>query len=219
MNYINWTKRRKLKGRIAEHIQDIIDDTEFISCHSEAQYDSDILDSSTLTQVTASRNESEILSQVTDDANSVEPSTHSEVHIESNVIDFDLHSSSDNSAGESDYELDDVAGKQIISDIAEWAKTFQIPMSALSSLQNVLIPYFPSMPKDPRTLLRTQTSYTVKHMAGGQYHYFGIEENIKNRFSSHPEFTSVTETPLKLQKSILTVSPFLEAVVRSSGPF
>ena len=64
----------------------------------------------------------------------------------------------------------------------------QIPLSSLSPLLAILWPYFPTLPKDHRTLLCTKTKYVIKELAGGSYYHFGIESSILSRFVEHPEF-------------------------------
>lgn len=36
----------------------------------------------------------------------------------------------------------------------------------------------PDLPKDPRTLLRTETAYDIKKKCGGEFYYFGIEKSV-----------------------------------------
>ena len=81
---------------------------------------------------------------------------------------------------------DDIS--DVLTCIKEWAVECQIPMSSLSSLLQILRPYFPTLPKDPRTLLRTKTKYDIVELGGGLYYHFGIESGILSRFVVHPEF-------------------------------
>lgn len=43
---------------------------------------------------------------------------------------------------------------------------------------------FPTLPKDPRTLLHTQLTYDVSDLEGGQYYHSGILSNLSQRTES-----------------------------------
>ena len=52
----------------------------------------------------------------------------------------------------------------VLTCIKEWVVECQTPMSSLSSFLEIMRPYFPTLPKDPRTLFRTKTMYdTVRY--------------------------------------------------------
>ena len=73
---------------------------------------------------------------------------------------------------------DDENDTPIDSAIAEWATKYQISIVALSSLLLILRLYKLNVPKDPRTLLKTPLNYSVEHVAGGDYFYYGIKKGI-----------------------------------------
>jgi len=50
--------------------------------------------------------------------------------------------------------------------LAEWAVSNNVSTSALRSLLNILKPFHPELPRDPRTLLQTPTNYIVRNIAG-----------------------------------------------------
>lgn len=60
------------------------------------------------------------------------------------------------------------------SSLEGWAIEFGISLIALSALLSILKIYHPSLPKDGRTLLKTNASYTISSIAGGMFHYCGI---------------------------------------------
>ena len=73
---------------------------------------------------------------------------------------------------------DDENDMPIGNAIAEWATKYQISIVALSSLLLILRLYKLNVPKDPRTLLKTPSNYSVEHVAGGDYFYYGIKKGI-----------------------------------------
>ena len=81
--------------------------------------------------------------------------------------------SESNGDSESDVEHEE---KPFSQQLGEWTTTFLhvIPNIALLYLLTLLRQYFPTLPKDHRTLLHTQVSYDVSALAGGQYYHFGI---------------------------------------------
>ncbi|XP_076342244.1 uncharacterized protein LOC143242660 [Tachypleus tridentatus] len=66
----------------------------------------------------------------------------------------------------------------LADEIGSWAVKHKITHRALGDLLHILCKKNPSLPKDPRTLLKTSTSITVKPIAGGLYHHFGISKGI-----------------------------------------
>lgn len=63
--------------------------------------------------------------------------------------------------------------------ICNWALKFGISLVALTALLSILQFYHPDLPKDARTILKTNSRYTIQKKIGGQYHYFGILSSIK----------------------------------------
>ncbi len=64
------------------------------------------------------------------------------------------------------------------SSLADWAIEFGISLIALSALLSILKIYHPSLPKDRRTLLKTNASFKISSVAGGMFHYRGILNSI-----------------------------------------
>ena len=67
--------------------------------------------------------------------------------------------------------------------LAEWAVHENVSTSAVRSLLTMLKPILPELPLDPRTLLKTPTSYKLKNVTGssgipGCYYHFGISSGI-----------------------------------------
>ncbi|XP_076313124.1 uncharacterized protein LOC143226245 [Tachypleus tridentatus] len=80
----------------------------------------------------------------------------------------DDHNDDEGSDGEPD----------LADEIGSWAAKHKITHRAPGDLLHILCKKYPSLPKDPRTLLKTSTSITVKPIAGGLYHHFGISKGI-----------------------------------------
>jgi hypothetical protein len=82
----------------------------------------------------------------------------------------------DSSDSDSDTDLSDT----ISHELATWAVTYHIPLTATGALLAILKPHIQSLPKDPRTLLKTPTHYSVKKMCGGEYSYLGLAKGLSH---------------------------------------
>ncbi|XP_065663166.1 uncharacterized protein LOC136085734 [Hydra vulgaris] len=60
-----------------------------------------------------------------------------------------------------------------------WAASFSIFIVASSSLLSILRISHPSLPKDPRTLLKTPHASNVRAVEGGFYFHFGIVNSLQ----------------------------------------
>lgn len=85
--------------------------------------------------------------------------------------------------------------------ISNWAIQFGISLVALTALLGIVRICHPDLPKDARTILRTQTKYSILERAGGQYHYFGILASLRNTLSKYMH-TLVENFTLKLKINI-----------------
>lgn len=77
-----------------------------------------------------------------------------------------------------DTEVDEC---EIQSQITVWANKNAISLNALSELFKILKKYHPQLPSDPRTLLKTQTQYTLKEICSGLYNHFGVGCHVKEK--------------------------------------
>lgn len=90
------------------------------------------------------------------------------------------------SDGESDDDGDNPAHGIPVSlrvQLAEWASKYKLSHAALRSLLAILICFLPGLlPKDHRKLLQTGSvaRCDIKNLAGGQYHYFGIQKQLSS---------------------------------------
>ncbi len=81
--------------------------------------------------------------------------------------------------------------ESLLGSLADWAVRFWVSLVALSALLSILRIYFPFLPQDGRSLLKTKTDYKMEMLAGGAFHYFGIVNSVQKKFtrllSSFPE--------------------------------
>ena len=87
---------------------------------------------------------------------------------------YEENEEKENESPASDDENDTPIGNAI----AEWVTKYQISIVALSSLSLIFRLYKLNLPKDPRTLLKTPLYYSVEHVTGGDYFYYGIKKGI-----------------------------------------
>jgi len=74
-------------------------------------------------------------------------------------------------------------GEELQEKLVNWKeKNPSVTHSAFSDLLKTLQPYFVTLPKDARTLLKTpssiQTSENIQKFSGGEYYHFGIKDGI-----------------------------------------
>ena len=191
-----WTQRRRIRENVVQHINSIIGEN-----YPLEEQDSDstsVSDSVSETQQhdchdTNEGSNSDETIQIAPQPVACEENFRPNSPLEVNdfqdieVAEPYILSSDNDTDSENDAESRHDDGN-IFASIKEWAVECQIPLSSLSPLLAILRPYFPTLPKDPRTLLRTKTKYEIKELAGGSYYHFGIESSILSRFVEHPEF-------------------------------
>lgn len=103
------------------------------------------------------------------------------------VLSTDHDSNSDSKESVDNLEGDNLLAQSNLSiedKLKYWAKQFNIPHIATTSLLHILKPHFPSLPLDSRTLLVTPRSINVIDCSGGSFAYFGLEKNIIQKASS-----------------------------------
>ena len=107
-------------------------------------------------------------------------------HIWSDFEDLNSLSFISDCENESDSESDGDTCTSLESDLQKWASGFQISHSALQSLLSVLRVHHPTLPKDPRTLLKTTTTYNVVGIDGGSYYHFGLASSLLHLVKNIP---------------------------------
>jgi hypothetical protein len=63
--------------------------------------------------------------------------------------------------------------------LAKWSVECNVTHSAVGALLKILKPYHPSLPLDPRILLKTSSNYNIKQIEGGEYCHIGIERGLQ----------------------------------------
>ena len=84
--------------------------------------------------------------------------------------------------------------------LTDWSIRNKIANNAVSELLSICQPLYPDLPKDARTLLRTQRKVDTTQVAGGDYYYFGLQYWLKILLKQH-EHAHVTQQ-LTLQINI-----------------
>ncbi|XP_058631559.1 uncharacterized protein LOC131540562 [Onychostoma macrolepis] len=116
------------------------------------------------------------------DCTNEEHSVENEVVTSSFVLPPICRSESDGeSESASDEDSLDIT-KDLAGCLRDWATHFRISLIALSALLSILKVHHPSLPKDARTLLKTQTQHSVVSLASGSFHYFGIQKMFSHIF-------------------------------------
>jgi len=62
----------------------------------------------------------------------------------------------------------------LVQKLGLWASAHNITIVALSALLSVLRVHHPSLPKHPKTLLKTPRQFNIKTVEGGSYYHFGL---------------------------------------------
>lgn len=167
----------------------------------------------------------QLFESLNDEDNSVEDNTEEDYSVEHGAV----ASSSDlppncgsESNGESELTSDedshvDERGDFLKDDLAgclrDWATHFGVSLITLSALLSILKAHHPTLPKDAKTLFKTQTCHSVASLAGGSFHYFGIQNMYSRIFQ---KLTSVVPShqSFKLQLNIDGLPIFKSSAVQ-----
>ena len=117
------------------------------------------------------------------------------------------HSNSDHeysSSSESQISDDeDTSVMHLQEQMARWACEFNITTSSLGALLCILKPYHSHLPKDPRTLLHTPTTYPIRKLSGGgELCYFGMKSGIQRLVDNGKLASLGVADPLMLQINV-----------------
>jgi len=82
------------------------------------------------------------------------------------------------------------------------------PNHAVGSLLGVLRPIIETLPKDPRTIMKTQQKYEISQTCGGEYYYFGILNGIHKIIRKYTEIIQENFKLFALQINIDGLSLF-----------
>lgn len=83
----------------------------------------------------------------------------------------------------SDSDSGDDQGTDLATDIARWYADNNITRNALTELLKVLNKHFPekNLPISAKTLIKLDQSYHVRHIAGGQFCYIGVQSGVESQ--------------------------------------
>ena len=93
------------------------------------------------------------------------------------------------------------SSSKLRDDLAAWSARWQISGVAFTALLTLLSVYFPSLPKDSRTVKQTPRMINVKTIAGGSYFHFGIVAMLSKIASGFSELV-LGATQLLIQVNI-----------------
>ena len=88
-------------------------------------------------------------------------------------------------------QLDLIDGKEcdLGTNLKCWYNEFNVSQVAFKGLLEILRPYHPELPLDPRTILKTKDFEIENFSTGGEFTYYGLCEGIKNNL--HFDVTQV----------------------------
>lgn len=84
------------------------------------------------------------------------------------------HVSESESESDSESEFQCVEPDSLAESLANWAVRFGVSLVALTALLSLLRVYHSELPKDARTILKTNTECEILNKCGGLYHYRGF---------------------------------------------
>ena len=111
---------------------------------------------------------------------------------------FDDHTDS-SSAFDTDSEINDT---DLADELAGWVHRCDVLLSHVGLLLGILRKYHPSLPKDPRTLVKTERKVFIKQLKEGHYHHFGIKPTLTNLWNRNCLTVSDNSKQLLLQVNV-----------------
>ena len=172
----SWTKRRRIRQHLQRHLRNINANAGASSASEKS--------GEVLAFVANKFNNQEDMGSSFDEDSSDESPIEFESDSENEIFEIEIDSSEDESEQES---LDD-------ADLAEflgcWAAQQKITLTAVRLLLDGLRKFHPKLPKDPRTLLKTDYNEIadITPIAGGSYYHFGIHKGICELLDVHGGF-------------------------------
>uniref|UniRef100_A0A6P7HC19 Uncharacterized protein LOC114346767 n=1 Tax=Diabrotica virgifera virgifera TaxID=50390 RepID=A0A6P7HC19_DIAVI len=77
-------------------------------------------------------------------------------------------------------DVEDNKQLDLQSQLRKWAVCSKVSHSSLNGLLKILVPLYPGLPLDSRTLLKTPVSTSVKQLENGEYCHIGIAKGLKS---------------------------------------
>lgn len=178
-----WTKRRRVKMKVQEHLKFLED------CHNDEDIvptNMDLIASEEELESHGSNNSNDrqICGHHSEELGSQSYDSHSEV-----VSKHSFEATNDQTDSESIGNKSDPCRK-----LGDWAVNHNISHSALSELLHLLVQCGLELPKDPRTLLSTSTTYEIKDIGTGCYCHIGVSNLIISALSkeAHSSVDTIT---------------------------
>ncbi|KAJ8018857.1 hypothetical protein HOLleu_42927 [Holothuria leucospilota] len=181
-----WTKRRRIRSAVEEHIQAVQTSVEPSSANHSIHNSTPLHQLSVEGKVGHPSAEKEcnllgISEAIALDVSSLDGHTDEFDEIEFQYVD---HSVSEGSE-------EDVDDLDLNQKLADWAVDYGIPHVALNSLLTTLQQYHSSLPKDSRTLLTTTRTVTTQSLAGGSFYHIGLKKGIMSKLHNNSNTKNV----------------------------
>lgn len=190
MAFSYWSKRRRVLRNVDAHLRLIADDeiekrTSLTEVSTSVRYEQSPDDGrATLPD--------DIISTNDGNDETINDNGSSNLGDLGDASDIDIHLFSDSS---SDHSIDETSHEQILDTetlrfkLVDWAIDNSVSLSTLASLLGILQVFHPSLPKDPRALLKTPRMYEnseIKVFNDGisHYYHFGVRAGIANAVKS-----------------------------------
>ena len=172
-----WTKRRKIRANVAEHLNSIQNAEPYSAFENEQ-----IRIVNNVPDVVTDLNDTYSDSIICDSP--VESSDNEEMFYPCSEDSFEIpemidqNGSSDDEHETIEFERDE---KECLlkDELAKWASQYLISATAVSSLLKILKQLHPNLPSDSRSLLNTERQYELCEIEGGLYHHFGIAKSLQ----------------------------------------
>lgn len=101
---------------------------------------------------------------------------------------------SESTSDEDTYDESGEVPVDLAACLKDWETHFGISLIALSALLCILKAHHPFLPKDARTLLKTQTCHSIASLANGSFHYFGVKKMFSHIFQKLTSVRSHTNS-------------------------
>ena len=91
-------------------------------------------------------------------------------------------------------DSDSVNDSSLPDKLSSWTSRHKIGSNALNDLLQILRDYHSELPKDARTLMKTQTKYNILSICGGSYYHFGISKSVLQKLITSSQILSDVQT-------------------------
>lgn len=181
-----WTIRRQINANVDRHIASLESEQQIHVDFDESFFNEYRRDFTENLAQNVNRADSRINSQpnLSIDLENVHPSVDIETYYDGNetyLNSEDIERNMTYLLSDTDSESSDSSDEcreNLHESLREWAIKNNIPNISLGDLLKIFRPSNPDLPKDPRTLSCTETSYNIMKICGGEYFHFGLTESM-----------------------------------------